>query len=81
MVGILSFDSSSFIEGIWVMALAPAASTISGATFHHFAIILLMSGWYLVVILSLDSAVNLSLQYVNSINCMVISGVGVSGGG
>ena len=33
------------------------------------------------IFLSRVSVVNLSLQYVNSINCMVISGVGVSGGG
>jgi hypothetical protein len=31
--------------------------------------------------LSRVSATNLSLQYVNSINCMVSSGVGASGGG
>jgi ABC-type amino acid transport system permease subunit len=73
VVGILSFDSSSFIEGIWIMALAPMASTISGATFHPFAMILLMSGWYFVVFLSLDSSINMSLQY--------IYGVGVFGGG
>ena len=60
--------------GLWLLH---AASNISGATFHPFAIlILLMSGWYFVVFLSLDSAVNLSLQYVNSINCMVIFGIG-----
>ena len=31
------------------MALAPAASIISGAIFHPFAMILLMSGWYFMV--------------------------------
>jgi hypothetical protein len=34
-----------------------------------------------VIFLSLDSAENLSLQYVNSINCIVIFGVGATGGG
>jgi hypothetical protein len=34
-----------------------------------------------VVFLSLVSAENLSLQYVNSMNCIVIFGVGASGGG
>ena len=43
-VGSLSFVSSSFIEGMWVVALAPDASTISGATFQPLAIILLMRG-------------------------------------
>ena len=81
VVGIFSFDSSSFIEGMRVVALAPAASTISGATFHPFAMRLVMSGWYFVIFLSLASVVNLSLQYVNFINCLVIYGVGVFGGG
>ena len=49
MVGSLSFVSNSFIEGIWVVALASAASTISGATFHPLAMTLLTSGWYFVV--------------------------------
>ena len=40
----LSFVSSSFIEGMCVVVLAPAASTISGVTFHPLAMILLMSG-------------------------------------
>jgi hypothetical protein len=63
------------------LAMAPAASTMSGAIFQPLAMILLMSGWYFVVILSVVSTVNLSLQYVNSINCVVIYGVGASGGG
>ena len=63
------------------MALAPAAITISGATCHPFVMILLMSGWYFVVFFPLDYAITLLLQYVNSINCMVIYGVGFSGGG
>ena len=64
-IGSLSFVSSSFIEGMWVVALAPDASTMSGATFQPRAIILLMSGWYFVIFLSFVSAENLSLQYVN----------------
>ena len=42
--GSLSFVSSSFIEGMWVVALAPATNTMSGAVFHPLAMILLMSG-------------------------------------
>ena len=42
---------------------------------------LLMSGWYFVVVLSRVSVANVSLQYVNSINCMVIIVVGAFGGG
>ena len=33
------------------------------------------------IFLSRVSIANLSLEYVNSMNCMVISGVGVFGGG
>ena len=80
-VGILSFVTSSFIEGMWVVARAPDANTKSGATFQPLAIIALMSGWYLVTFRSWVSAENRSLQYVNSINCIVIIGVGTYGGG
>ena len=43
-LGSLSFVSNSAIEGIYVVVLAPDASTISGATFHPFSLILLMGG-------------------------------------
>ena len=36
-VGSLSFVASSFIEGMCVVALAPDANTISGATFQPLA--------------------------------------------
>ena len=42
---------------------------------------LFMSGWYFMMFLSRVSMANLSLQYVNSINYVVISGVRVFGGG
>ena len=69
------------LMGYVLWPLAPATSTMSGATFHPLVMMLLMSGWYFMIFLSRVSVANLSLQYVNSINCMVISGVGVSGGG
>ena len=81
MRGSLSVVSRFCIDGMCVVALAPATSTMSGATFQPLVIMLLMSGWYFVVFLSRVSAVNLSLQYVNSMNCIVIPVVGVSGGG
>ena len=62
------------------MALAHDANTMSGATFHYMAMILLMSGWYFAFFLSLVSSDYISLQYVNSMNCMMIFGVGSSGG-
>ncbi len=81
VIGSVNVDSKFFIEGIYVVPLAPAASTMSGATFQPFVVMLFISGWYFLIFLSKVLVANLSLQYVNSMNCMVISGVGVSGGG
>ena len=63
--GVSKFLSSCFIMGICVVALA-------------YVIMLLMSNWYLVVFLAQISCTNISLQYVNSLNCMVSSGVGMT---
>ena len=52
MRGCLSVVSRFFIDGMCVVALAPATSTMSGATSHPLVMMLLMSGWYFVVILS-----------------------------
>jgi hypothetical protein len=49
MIWRLSFVSSSFIIGMWVVALALATKTMSGATFHPLHATLLTSGWYFVV--------------------------------
>ena len=69
-VGSLSFVASSFIEGMWMVALAPDANTISGATFQPRAIISLMSGWYFVIFMSVASVENrsLPLPYVYFVN-------------
>ena len=40
----LSYVSKFFIDGMCVVALTPASRTISGATFHPFVVMLLMSG-------------------------------------
>ena len=45
--------------------------TISGSIFHPLAAILAISGMYLLFFASIAYGENLSLQYVNSINCMV----------
>ena len=81
MIGSLSVASRYFIRGICVVPLAPATNTMSGVAFQPFATMLSMSGWYFVIFLSRVSVANLSLQYVNSMNCMVISCIGVFGGG
>ncbi|KAG0628663.1 hypothetical protein M758_1G043900 [Ceratodon purpureus] len=45
--------------------------TIRGSTFHPLAVITAINGLYLLVLASSVSGENLSLQYVNSMNCMV----------
>jgi hypothetical protein len=70
VMGILKLASNIFIDGVWVVALAPAVMTISGVIFHPLEAILI-SGLYLLVFASIVSRENLSLQYVNSTNCMV----------
>ena len=42
--GILNFSSSILIEGVCVVALAPAVMTISGSTFHPILVMLSISG-------------------------------------
>ena len=66
--GILNFSSKFFIEGVCVVALAPAVMTINGSTFHSLLVMLSISGWYFSVLRVMISDENLSLQYVNSIN-------------
>ena len=45
-IGILKLVSSNFIDGMCVVALAPAVMTIRGSTFHPLAAILAISGMY-----------------------------------
>ena len=52
-------------------ARAPVVMIIRGSIFHPLAAMLSISGLYLLVLASSVSGENLSLQYVNSINCMV----------
>ena len=47
---------------------------IRGSTLHPLAAILAINGLYLLFLASSVYGENLSLQYVNSINCMVILG-------
>jgi hypothetical protein len=61
VVGSSSFVSKFFKYGMHVMALALATKAMSWATFHPIVVMLLMSGWYFVIILSRVFATNLSL--------------------
>src|SRR5665213_1143397 len=46
-MGILSLCSRIFIDGMWVVARAPAVMTISGSIFHPLMAMLSISGLYL----------------------------------
>ena len=81
VIGTVNVVASYFIDGICVVPLALATSTMSGATFQPFVMMLFISGCYFVIFMSRVSVASLSLQYVNSMNRMVTSGVGVSWGG
>jgi len=72
-MGILKLVSSAFIDGMWVVALAPTVMIISGSIFHPLEAMLAISGLYLLFFASIAYGENLSLQYVNSMNCMVRS--------
>ena len=70
-MGILKLSSSNFIDGMCVVALAPALITMRGSTFHPLAVMLAINELYLLVLASSVSGENRSLQYVNSMNCIV----------
>ena len=80
-VGILNLFPSDFIDGMCVVALAPAVIIIRGSTFHPLAAILSINGMYLLFFASSVYGEKLSLQYVNSMNCMVRLGSMNVGGG
>jgi hypothetical protein len=63
------------------VALAPAVIIIRGSIFHPLAAILSINGLYLLFFASSVSRENLSLQYANSMNCMVRLGSMSVGGG
>ena len=50
-VGILKLVSSDFIDGMCVMAMAPAVMTMRRSTFHHLVAILAIYGPYLLFLL------------------------------
>ena len=74
-MGILNLSSSDFIDGMCVVALAPAVIIIRGSTLHPLAAIHSINGLYLLFFASSVSGENLSLQYVSSMNCMVRLGL------
>ena len=69
---ILRLSSRLVIEGIKVVALAPAAITMRESIFHPSVLMSLISGWYFSILILMASCENLSLPYLNSINWIVI---------
>ena len=67
----LNLSSRSFIEGMCVAAMAPVVITMSGPIFQPRPSMLSISGLYLLTLASSVAGENISLQYVNSMNCMV----------
>ena len=51
VIGSVNVDSKFFIDGIYVVPLAPASSTMSRATFQPIVMMLFMSGWCIVIFL------------------------------
>ena len=69
--GILNFVSRIFIDGMCDVALAPTLIIISGSIFQHSFVIFSINGWYFFIFVVIVSRKNLSLQYINSMNCIV----------
>ena len=79
-LGILNVVSILSIEGVCVVALALAVMTISESTLHPLLIIFFISGLFYYFIIIIVSFGILSLQYVNSLNCIVRLSLGSVGG-
>ena len=60
-----------FIENMCVVALIPTIITISDSTFYPLLVILFISGWYFSFFVVIVFGENLSLQYVNLMNCIL----------
>jgi len=70
-IGILNLSSSNFIDGICNVALVPAIITMRGSIFQLLVAIFSINDLHLLIFALRVSGENLSLQYVNSMNCMV----------
>jgi hypothetical protein len=79
---VLSFRELFFSCTLVVWCMAPRAPVMnsSGLVFHPWLRMSLISKAYLVSFSVIFSSRNLSLQYVNSMNCIVIFGVDCVGG-
>ena len=69
--GILNFVLRIFFDGMCDVALAHAVIKISGSIFQPLFVIFFINGWYFSILVDIVSGENLSLQYVNSMNCIM----------
>jgi hypothetical protein len=79
-LGIEKARFSSDIVFLWVLPLAPTVSVISGSMFQPLALMLLINPRYFSVFSWIFFGEYLSLQYVNSMNCIVSVWLGSCGG-
>ena len=63
-----------------VLPLAPAVRTSNGSIFDLLVLMLSIRPWCFIFYFFIFSRENLSLQYVNSMNCTVSVGLGSVGG-
>jgi hypothetical protein len=80
VLGIMYRFLSVDIVFLCMLPQAPAVSTRSGSTFHPLALMLSSRPSYFTVLSFILSGEYLSLQYVNSMNCTDIVGLGWFGG-
>ena len=78
---ILRLSSRLVIEGIKVVALAPATITMRSSTFQPSALMSSISDCYFSILILMASCENLPLSYLNSINWIVRLGSMWFGGG
>jgi hypothetical protein len=82
-IRVLGIEYKLFSADIVVLCVLPRAPTVrtnSGSTFHPLALMSSIRPSYLTIFPSILSGEYLSLQYVNSMNCTIIVGLGWFGG-
>ena len=68
------------MDDLYVVLLAPPVITIRSGVFQPLFCTSLSNGAYFSVFSSISSCENLSLVYMNSMNCIMMCGAGCIGG-
>ena len=69
--GIFLKNTMIFIARMYLDGVGLAIITISSSTFHPLLLMVFINGWYFLVFVVIVSKENLSLQFVNSMNCIL----------